>query len=232
MEVNRDASLADARSDGVEHSELGSRLRAERVRQKIGVRELAREVGVSASMISQIELGRAQPSVSTLYAIVQHLGLSMDQLFQPDNGHPPHAPAAEPQGGRRAGAHDPRSPVVHPSERPEIHLGSGVTWANLAPESWEDPSFLYATYDVGSESTPADALIRHGGREYGYVLEGRLGVTLGFRTYVLDPGDSIAFDSTTPHRLFNLDDRPTRALWCVIGREDHRAGEPGPHDHR
>ena len=59
---------------------VGSRVREERLRQKIGVRELARRVGVSASLISQVELGKASPSVGTLYAIVNELGLSLDEL--------------------------------------------------------------------------------------------------------------------------------------------------------
>ena len=60
---------------------VGQRLRTERERQKIGLRELARRVNLSASLISQIELGRATPSVGTLYAIVTELNLSLDELF-------------------------------------------------------------------------------------------------------------------------------------------------------
>ena len=60
---------------------IGNRVREERLRQNIGVRELARRVGVSASLISQVELGRASPSVGTLYAIVNVLGLSLDRLL-------------------------------------------------------------------------------------------------------------------------------------------------------
>ena len=56
---------------------LGRRIRAERVRQGMSLRGLAREVGVSASMISQIETAKSQPSVSTLYAITSTLGISI-----------------------------------------------------------------------------------------------------------------------------------------------------------
>lgn len=219
----------NAGKDAKDPNEIGQRLRAARAKQKIGVRELARRVGVSASLISQIELGRAQPSVSTLYSIVQQLDLSLDQLFAPGNG----APALSPRPGSndtglQRAAEASAGPVVRPDDRPAIHLGSGVTWESLAPDTGGSTDFLYATYDVGGESAPAEALIRHGGREYGHVLEGRLGVTLGFSTHMLEPGDSIAFDSTTPHRLFNAGDHPVRAIWCVIGREDNRLAET-PH---
>jgi quercetin dioxygenase-like cupin family protein len=60
--------------------------------------------------------------------------------------------------------------------------------------------------------------VRHSGREYGYVLSGRLHVTIGFETHELGPGDSISFDSTMPHRLFNSDDEPAEAIWFVVGR--------------
>ena len=52
-------------------------------------------------------------------------------------------------------------------------------------------------------------MMRHPGREYGVVLEGRLGVRLRFEEYALGPGDSIAFDSTQPHRLWNLESCPS-----------------------
>ena len=61
---------------------LGQRIRAERLRRDLSLRALAREVGVSASMISQIETGKAQPSVSTLYAITSILGMSIQDVFE------------------------------------------------------------------------------------------------------------------------------------------------------
>jgi DNA-binding XRE family transcriptional regulator/mannose-6-phosphate isomerase-like protein (cupin superfamily) len=201
-------------SDG---NELGERLRAERERQAVGVRELSRRVNISASMISQIELGRVMPSVSTLYAITSALGISLDDLFAPADGGlppPPPASAAPPVEPVRAG-----SPLQRAGDHKTISLASGVRWELLTTEPDPDVEFLQTTYDVGGESAPADALMRHGGTEYGVVIDGRLGVTVGFETFTLEPGDSISFDSSIPHRLFNmLTDRPTRAIWVVVGR--------------
>ena len=64
-----------------EASKVGNRLRAERERLGIGLRELARRVGVSPSLVSQIELDRVNPSVSTLYALVTELGMTMSDVF-------------------------------------------------------------------------------------------------------------------------------------------------------
>jgi transcriptional regulator with XRE-family HTH domain/quercetin dioxygenase-like cupin family protein len=66
-----------------EVSALGERVREERLRRGISLRGLARDVGVSASMISQIETGKTRPSVSTLYAITSALGITMDGVFSP-----------------------------------------------------------------------------------------------------------------------------------------------------
>jgi transcriptional regulator with XRE-family HTH domain len=61
--------------------ELGTRIRAYREQSNISVRELARRVGLSASAISKIELGKAQPTLNTLCALVAALGISFDELF-------------------------------------------------------------------------------------------------------------------------------------------------------
>lgn len=67
---------------------IGARLRAERRRRDISVRGLAREIGVSASLISQIETEKSSPSVSTLYAITTALGISIEHLFGDQPGDP------------------------------------------------------------------------------------------------------------------------------------------------
>ena len=227
---------------------VGRRLRAERERQRIGLRELARRVSVSASLISQIELGRATPSVGTLYAIVNELHISLDELFfeaaedaapgRARNSRAPVRPVPEPQGTNHPPARRPHpardlpyrsaSPVVRSDERQAIHLGSGVTWERMSPDTEHGVDFLYVVYEVGGASAPERSLIRHGGREYGHLLEGRLGVTVGFDTYELEPGDAISFDSTMPHRLFNAGDVPAKAIWCVVGRDDPRWLAPAP----
>ena len=60
---------------------VGGLIRRERERQGLSLRELARRVGVSASMLSQVETDRTRPSVSTIYAIAAELGLSIDALL-------------------------------------------------------------------------------------------------------------------------------------------------------
>lgn len=198
---------------------IGDRLRQERVRAGLSQRELARRVGLSASLISQLESGLSKPSVGTLYALVTELDVSLDRVirgeaYTPDgNGQP----VAQPPGAKIG-------PLVHPADRQVIDLDSGVRWEELTSETEDGVDFLEAIYEVGGASTPDESLMRHNGREYGYVISGSLGVRIGFEEHTLNPGDSIAFDSTSPHRLYNKGDVPVHAIWVVVGREsDSRA---------
>ena len=60
--------------------------------------------------------------------------------------------------------------------------------------------------------------MRHTGREFGFVLKGTLGLTVGFDEYTLEAGDSVFFDSTVPHRLHNDGEETVEAVWVVLGR--------------
>lgn len=199
-----------------ELGDIGSRLREERERAGISQRELSRRLGVSASLISQIESGQSKPSVSTLYAIVTELGVSLDQIFQV---HAHEMPVAAAAGGDGAEPGIDTDPVVRPADRHVIELDSRVRWERLTSHLHEDVDFLHVIYDVGGSSATDGRLMRHPGREYGFVLSGRLGVQLGFEKHELGPGDSIAFDSTRPHRLWNMGDEPVHGIWFVVGRE-------------
>ena len=203
-----------------ESSKIGNRLRQERERRGMSLRELARRVGVSPSLVSQIELDRVNPSVSTLYALVSELGMTMSDVFG---------------DGARAAIRARRSDldddglVTYPDARRVINLASGVRWERLTPRSEADVEFLHVMYPVGAESCPEDALVTHGGREYGYVTSGILGVRVGFDEYELGPGTSIVFDSSSPHRLWAIGDEPAQAVWLVIGRAaDPRAAAATP----
>jgi len=95
-------SSDDTTTDALEHRVLGSRLRMERQKRGLSLRELARRINVSASLVSQVENGRVRPSVSTLMALVTELELSLDNLFSPSAdaeraaGAPPARPGAKP----------------------------------------------------------------------------------------------------------------------------------------
>lgn len=214
------------------------RLRQERDRLGLSLRELARRLDVSPSLVSQIETGKIQPSVRTLYAMVSELGVSLDDVFmlEPPT-RPPSAPAvreamAQPQAPTEAGGPlPPDGHVQRVADRRAIELESGVRWERLTAWNDRDIEFLYAVYEVGGASSPDGALVRHNGREFGTVISGQLGVTVGFEEYVLAPGDSISFESSIPHRLHNDGDEVVNAIWVVLGRYySARSGNLEPND--
>jgi transcriptional regulator with XRE-family HTH domain len=185
------------------------RLRSRREEKGISVRALAQRIGVSPSLVSQIETGKTNPSVGTLVAITTELDLSLAELFSD--------PAAPGTGGGDPASH-PGSPVLRHADRLSFQLESGVSWDRLTPDGADEVDFLYAVYEVGGTSSPADAPMRHHGREYGLVLSGRLGAMVGFESYELEAGDSIVFNSDLPHRLWTIGEEPAVVVWTVIGR--------------
>ena len=200
--------------------DVGRQIRAHREASKVSLRELARRLGISPSAISQIETGKSRPSVSTLYAIVSELGMSLDELF---SGERQARLAANSPGRAAAHAATPLSGNGHHVQRADrrrrIELESGVRWERLTPQPDPNADFLYMVYGVGGSSSHGDRFIRHSGREYGLIVSGTLTVTVGFDTYELGPGDSICFDSTLPHCMRNLGTEPVHGIWLVIGRD-------------
>ena len=205
---------------------VGERLREARQRRGVSVRSLARELGVSASLISQIETGKSQPSVSTLYAMTTALGISVEDVFASVPAGDAAAVgggAAEAVGGlpgtvlaALGAARGQRvGPVVRPGDRQVLQLDSGVTWERLGQLPHPHVDFLLITYEPGGSSSSESGLMRHGGSEYGYLLSGELVLTLGSEELRLGPGDAISFESTTPHRYRNDGLDPAVGVWFV-----------------
>jgi transcriptional regulator with XRE-family HTH domain len=205
---------------------MGERLRDARAARGLSLRALADRLGVSPSLISQVERGLAKPSVNTLYALASELEISLDELLfvdaRPSRGASRLAPATS--ASSPSIPYLPAIPVQRAGDRRTIRLASGVVWERLTTESIPNVDFLYVTYEVGGASSPEHEFQRHGGQEWGYVLSGRLGVTVAFDDHVLEAGDAIALDSTLPHRLYNLGDEPVHAIWFVLGRRPVDAG--------
>jgi transcriptional regulator with XRE-family HTH domain len=201
------ARLAEAEATVPET--LGARIRHERQAAGLTGRKLAARISVSPSLISQIERGRASPSVATLWAIATELGIPVGDLFTD----------AEAALGTQT------TPVQQRETRTAITLAGGIRWERLTPAADQEVDFIYVVYPVGSESCPPDALSQHGGKEYGYVISGKLGVQIGFDEYALRAGDSISFESHRPHRLWAMGKEPAVAVWTVLNRRGDERGE-------
>jgi transcriptional regulator with XRE-family HTH domain len=158
------------------------------------MRQLARRANVSPSLISEVERGRVEPSISVLKRLATSLDTTLIYFF------------SEPRSdGERVVRADARRTLRQPS------TGTGISFALLAPDNTEMLEPIYGRYDVGASMGPEP--VTHEGEEWGMVLKGRLKVWLGDEIYFLDEGDAIYFPSTIPHRLANVANEPTEYIW-------------------
>jgi transcriptional regulator with XRE-family HTH domain/quercetin dioxygenase-like cupin family protein len=206
---------------------LGSRLKNLRLKAGLTLRALARKAEVSPSFVSQIENGKSQPSVATLYAFAQLLDVSIDELFERSGGAegPALVDGWGPNGNKNpSNAWHPseyanRVSVVHPSHRSSLTMAEGVVWERLAATPEHAVNFMKITYASGATSTGGGDLVSHEGYEYGYVLKGTLEIVVGAETFTLHEGESIGFDSMIPHRLRNVGTGEFEGIWFVHGRD-------------
>jgi transcriptional regulator with XRE-family HTH domain len=198
-----DASVevaAGALAAGMDRERLGARLRELRLASGLSLRALARELGISASAVSQIERGSMQPSVGRLIAIVGALGVPLSAVF--DEPAPPSVTTA----------------VVRAGEVPPVTLDGGVLFRRLAPRPVEAVDFFESTYPPGATSTAHRQFLRHDGFEVGTVTRGELTVEFEDETIVLAAGDAITFPCERPHRMVNRGSSTAVATWLIVHR--------------
>jgi transcriptional regulator with XRE-family HTH domain len=221
---------------------LGVRLKQARQKSGLSLREVARQLRVSPSFVSQMENGKSTPSVATLYSLAQLLDVSVDELFtgEPDGNGAPDG-NGEPDGVGEPNGSEPVSPpvpadlpslpsldghawwsgpvgrvsVTRPGRRKRLEMDTGVIWEQLATNTGADADFMRIFYPPHSSSTNDRRMLQHSGSEFGYLLEGELEVTVGFDVIHLRAGDAIGFESSTPHLLTNKSDKPALGIWFV-----------------
>jgi len=206
---------------------LGPRLKEIRLKSGLSLREVARQLGVSPSFVSQIENGKSQPSVATLYSFARLLGVPVDVLFESQwNGKVANDAKTEVEQVSRNTFETPsdawdesraRISAVNPSNRSLITMDSGVQWERLAATSEKSVNFMEIIYEPGAQSNESGELIVHDGYEYGYALDGEIEVTIGDLVLTLSKGHSIGFDSSIPHKFRNIGTVDFHGIWFVHG---------------
>lgn len=202
------------------HLSLGKRIRSLRKAQDLLISDLAQAVGLTTSMISQVERGKISPSIETLKMIGNALKVPIGYFFETsdDPGRPadsgrPDDPD-QPDGSQADGPVERQelSPVVHEHQRKILSPGKGVTFFLLNPNLQGPIEFIYNIYEPGSGT--GERLYTHIGNECGLILEGELVVQIEDKRYRLRKGDSITFDSSRPHSKLNDGDVPCICVWA------------------
>jgi transcriptional regulator with XRE-family HTH domain len=186
---------------------LSRRLRVLRAERNLSLRAVARIAQVSPSLLSQIERGEASPSLLSLVAIADALGVRPGRLLEDP----------EPIGER--------SPVLRRSQRRVIddRLCRREYLMHL-----DDPYLEVAELHLPPGGCSRPAVAAHSGRDYGIVVEGTATVELSARLERLEEGDYIAFDAGIPHRLINESDSATRVIWIIAHGGERMDAGGGP----
>ncbi|MBT9156101.1 MAG: HTH-type transcriptional regulator PuuR [Firmicutes bacterium] len=173
---------------------IGSKIRDLRKERKLTLQDLADAIGISVSMISQVERGLAHPSIATLWKIASAFGVSVVYFF------------AEPE--------KPKAIVVRAHEQKALKIPNpGATYHLLSPDLNRKIEFLKIMLQPGQ--IDEGELVSHDGEECGYVVSGTLTVKVAEDRYTLHPGDSIYFDSCIPHRLLNFGTNMCLSIWAM-----------------
>ncbi|NSX39000.1 cupin domain-containing protein [Pseudarthrobacter oxydans] len=183
---------------------LGERLHELRTQHRYSIRGLATKAGVSASLVSDVEKGKVEPSISTLNRLAAAMGTTITYFFTPQ---------AQPSGRVvRAADRVPFGGIADPAS--DTRPASGTRFELASPTDLRSIDAIYGRYEVGGWF--GDEPFTHEGEEWGFVLSGRLKVIVGDEVHFLEPGDSIWFPSTVPHRMENVADTATEYIWIDI----------------
>ena len=165
------------------HLELGRRIKQERLRRGLTLKDIEAKVGISATHLSEVERGKSSPTVGVLEKIARALGTRSALLIDAASG----LPVSHTRPGHRRVVFN-----EHVTVRTES-LSMSFPGAEI--------SILLKTYAAGV--APLGPQHAHEGEEFVHVLQGRLDVRVGDEDYKLDPGDSLHFKSTRPHAYRN-----------------------------
>lgn len=196
---------------------VGSKLRTIRLAQGKSLRSVATGVGISPSLLSQVENAKTSPSVSTLYALVSYLGVTLDALLPSES---------LTRGMDEWGMVKSNDVVQSRRDNQRLEMQNGVVWERLADKANTLVDPLIVTYDPGAGSSVDGTSMQHNASEFGLLLEGNLTLNLDGKTYQISAGDSFSFDARIPHRYVNNGNEVARGVWFVVSEDVTHKPQP------
>lgn len=175
-------------------------MKSVRLERTLSQRELARKSGVTNGLISQIEQNRSSPSVASLKRILDAIPMTLSEFFNV-------ASVPEPQIFHTAEELRELNPErVFPRS---TNAGAAVSLRQVGDAGAHSIQMLHERYAPGADT--GSELYSHKSEEAGIIVSGRIEITVGSQTRILEPGDAYIFDSMIPHRFRN-----TGTEECVI----------------
>jgi transcriptional regulator with XRE-family HTH domain len=187
---------------GLQSYGIGEKLRALRLKRKLGLVELGRHTGLSPGLLSKLERNKMVPTLPTLMRVALVYGVGLDYFF---------ATAASP---RALG-------IVRAAERKrflERLGGREVAWEFECLDFTATERLMNAYLVRFRQAAVRPRQHEHAGAEFIHVISGRLAIVVGGAEHVLSAGDSMYLDSTQPHGYRRLSARPPEAMVVTVSR--------------
>jgi transcriptional regulator with XRE-family HTH domain len=195
--------LSDTLAEGLAHYRIGPKIRALRLKKKLGLTQLGEHTGLSAAMLSKIERGQLFPTLPTLLRIALVFGVGLEHFFV----------EAEEQ---------PLLAVIRRTDRLQLPNKPGDKLPTYFFESLDFP-VVDRKMEVYCAEFPADGKPsephQHSGVEFIYVVKGQLAVTIDGNDTALNQGDAMYFDSSVPHS-YRRDGRTACTAIVVVVPKD------------
>jgi transcriptional regulator with XRE-family HTH domain len=170
---------------------VGHALQALRAKRGLSIRALAEKSGLAANTLSLIQNNKISPSVATLQSLASALDVPVTAFFE--NGSP-----------------KSRIAYIKASQRTGAAFAHGTLEDLRAglPHGTVEPFLVTMKPNANSGAQP----IVHTGHEFVFCLEGRIVYIIEDQTYLLEPGDSLLFESHLPHRWQNVEAVPAKTI--------------------
>jgi len=163
---------------------VGLNIRQERERLNLRLRKLAKDINVSASLLSQIETGKVNPSLATLKKIADTLHTTIGKLIGEDES-------------------IYNIPIVKKKDRILLdNMGHGI---NIELLAYQDINNQLQPYIINfKQKADTGGLNKHAGQEFGLIIKGNIEINLNGKKHILTVGDSFYFNANIPHSMKNI----------------------------
>ncbi|MGD2272452.1 MAG: XRE family transcriptional regulator [Desulfobacterales bacterium] len=175
--------------------DIGSKIKEIRLQKGLKLRDVAKETGLSVSLISLVENNNTSPSLSTLIKLANYLGT--DAGFFLEN----------PEKKKNAAVCRKKKRKFWTSNDKKIIF-------ELLNPTVRKNKMEIVFAKVKRFNTPPEKYT-HEGEEFGLVLKGQIQVDVGDESHVLNEGDTIYFESTIPHAIYNTAQGDSEIIWVT-----------------
>lgn len=176
---------------------MGKRIK--KIRENLGfsIKDLSIMIGVTSSLISQIERGKAFPSIVTLKKVANALHTTVGELIGENEDLDHH-------------------PLLKPDQRRFVKKNKNGTSLHML--SYHDPSKQIEPYLIQfKKNSDSEGIMTSNfpGQEFCYVVKGSFEAVVNDQQYNLDNGDGFYFNSNQPHQFKNISDNEAELLWII-----------------